>query len=218
MLGASVRTEATMRMWTGVLSSVRRHRGRWVGAGALAVAAVGFALYWFAPWNLVVDRRVDEALPAVDVDADATGDAADAGEPAAGTDEPTDGPTDDGDDPVARRTTLARGSFADLEHATSGSVVVIELEDGSRFLRLQDLDTSNGPDLRVLLSDQPLSTDWDVWDDGVHVDLGALRGNLGSSNYALPDDLDLSAFRSAVIWCRRFTVGFGVAPLEPSSA
>jgi hypothetical protein len=218
MLGASVRTEATMRMWTGVLSSVRRHRGRWVGAGAAAAAAVGFALYWFAPWNLVVDRRVDEALPGVDVDADATEDAADADEPAADPDEPAAGTDEPDDDPVARRTTLAGGTFADLEHATSGSVVVIELEDGSRFLRLEDLDTSNGPDLRVLLSDQPLSTDWDVWDDGVHVDLGALRGNLGSSNYELPDDLDLSAFRTAVIWCRRFTVGFGVAPLEPTSA
>ena len=26
---------------------------------------------------------------------------------------------------------------------------------------------------------------------------------------------DIARFRSAVIWCRRFKVGFGVAPLQP---
>jgi hypothetical protein len=43
--------------------SVRRHPVRW-GVVAVTVAALGaFALYWFAPWNLVIDRRVDEAIP-----------------------------------------------------------------------------------------------------------------------------------------------------------
>jgi len=37
----------------------------------------------------------------------------------------------------------------------------------------------------------------------------------GSQNYAIPAGTDLLAFKSAVIWCRRFVVGFGVAPLSP---
>jgi Electron transfer DM13 len=36
-----------------------------------------------------------------------------------------------------------------------------------------------------------------------------------SQNYAIPAGTDLSAFKSAVIWCRRFAVGFGVASLQP---
>jgi len=55
--------------------------------------------------------------------------------------------------------------------------------------------------------------------DDAFVDLGGLKGNLGSSNYLIPAGTDLSGFRSAVIWCRRFSVGFGVAPLNvPRSA
>jgi hypothetical protein len=46
------------------------------------------------------------------------------------------------------------------------------------------------------------------------VDLGKLKGNKGNQNYTLPADLDLSRYRSAVIWCKRFAVGFGVAPLD----
>jgi hypothetical protein len=112
---------------------------------------------------------------------------------------------------------LASGRFRSLEHGTSGRAELIELADGRRFLRLDDLDTSNGPDLRVYLTDQPLSDDWHVWDDGEVVDLGSLKGNVGSSNYLIPVGVDLPRFQTAVVWCRRFTVGFGVAPLDPES-
>jgi hypothetical protein len=69
----------------------------------------------------------------------------------------------------------------------------------------------------VYLSDRPASDDWFVYDDGRFVDLGPLKGNLGSSNYEIPREVDLSEYRSAVVWCRRFSVGFAVAPLDPAS-
>lgn len=189
--------------------SVRRHPARW---GVTAIAAgglVAFVLYWFAPWNLFVDRRVDEAIPiAPGAVADGKTTADDDSETAPGGAAPEVHP--EGSEPV----TLASGEFRSLEHGTTGAAVVLEIEDGSRFLRLEGIETSNGPDLRVILTDQPVSEDWHVWDDGEYLDLGALRGNVGSSNYAIPDDLDLSGFETAVIWCRRFSVGFGVAPLE----
>ena len=56
-----------------------------------------------------------------------------------------------------------------------------------------------------------------MYDDGEFVDLGGLKGNMGSSNYEIPDEVDLSKFKSAVVWCRRFSVGFAAAPLEPMS-
>lgn len=105
------------------------------------------------------------------------------------------------------------GDFRRLEHPTSGTAKVIELSDGRRFLRFEDLDTSNGPDLRVYLSEIEASDDWFAYGERF-VDLGALKGNRGNQNYEIPDDVDLSRYESAVIWCRRFTVGFGVAPLD----
>lgn len=108
---------------------------------------------------------------------------------------------------------LAEGAFQSLEHATSGTAQVLELEDGSRFLRFEDLDTSNGPDLRVYLSEIPASDDWHAYGERF-VDLGALKGNRGDQNYEIPEGTDLSHYESGVIWCRRFTVGFGVAPLD----
>ncbi len=46
------------------------------------------------------------------------------------------------------------------------------------------------------------------------MDVGKLKGNRGNQNYRLPPNVDFSRYRSAVIWCKRFTVGFGVAPLS----
>jgi hypothetical protein len=193
-----------------IAAALKRHPGRTVVAAVVLVALGSAALYWFAPWNLFVDRRVDEALPGVSAPVGGAQTSSDAG---GGDEDPSAGAGDAvGGGPV----TLASGAFAGLEHATSGTALIVELEDGTRFLRLADLETSNGPDLRVILTDRPPSEDWGVWDDGRYVDLGALKGNLGSSNYEIPSELDLEGFRTAVIWCRRFSVGFGVAPLEPA--
>jgi len=177
-------------------------RPAFLAAAAGVLLAVGFAVYWFAPWNLVVDRTVEEALPSIapaELVDDGAGDAAADGD--VGTDDR--GPA-----------TLSRGPFRSLEHATRGSALVVELADGSRLVRLEGLETSNGPDLRVILSSEAPQDDWHVYDDGELLDLGALKGNLGSSNYEIPDGTDLSDFQSVVVWCRRFSVGFGVAPLE----
>jgi hypothetical protein len=198
--GAQMQAASTLR------GTIRRHPGRTAMIALVLAVVGGFALYWFAPWNLIIDRRVDEALPGAPEQVPAaTG-------PAEG---PAAPPAEQGSDGPM---TLAQGSFASLEHTTTGTALVIELEDGRRFLRLDGLETSSGPDLRVILTDQPLSDDWDVWDDGELVDLGPLKGNIGSSNYEIPTSVDLSDFVTAVIWCRRFSVGFGVAPLESPPA
>jgi hypothetical protein len=178
--------------WTNMRSWLRSHPLARVTLPLAAIAVVGFGFYWFGPQRLVLDREVAEELPIPSSTTEADGAQA---------------------SPAAEPVELGRGSFRSLEHETTGVVRVVELDDGSRFVRLEDLDTSDGPDLRIYLTDQPPSDDWHVWDDGRFVDLGALKGNVGHSNYRLPDGLDLEAYRTVVIWCRRFTVGFAVAPI-----
>lgn len=112
--------------------------------------------------------------------------------------------------------TLARGELISHEHTTSGTVRLVGLADGTRIVRLENLDTSNGPDLRVLLTDAPVkkgTAGWRVFDDGKHVSLGRLKGNKGSQNYVVPEGVDPARYRSVSIWCDRFDVSFGAAEL-----
>src|SRR3989304_5826958 len=46
-----------------ISATMRRHPRRTAIVGVVLVALVALGLWWFAPWNLVVDRTVDEALP-----------------------------------------------------------------------------------------------------------------------------------------------------------
>jgi hypothetical protein len=181
-----------------ILAAIRAHpRIFWVAVTVL-LASVVFVLVWFQPQKIFIEETVNEPLPAAVEDDEGDGEEA---EPASTPEE------------AAEPMVLASGRFQRLEHPTMGTATIVELEDGRRFLRFEDLDTSNGPDLRVYLSEIAASDDWYAYGERF-VDLGALKGNRGDQNYVLPDDLDLSRFKSAVIWCRRFTVGFGVAGLE----
>jgi len=108
--------------------------------------------------------------------------------------------------------TLATGTFKSQEHTTTGTASVIRNPDGTRTLRFEDLDTSNGPDLRVYLSKAPADAEWKAFDDDF-VELGLLKGNQGDQNYEIPAGVDVGTYGRAVIWCKRFSVPFGVAAL-----
>lgn len=103
--------------------------------------------------------------------------------------------------------TEATGTFVSLDHDTSGTAAVLGDGSGQRFLRIEDLNTSNGPDLNVYLVN---SSTGDVSD---YIDLGDLKGNVGDQNYQIPVGADLSIYDKVLIWCVRFSSPFGEAPL-----
>lgn len=194
------------------MGRMRKALTGWVIAVVVvAVSGVGFGLYWFQPWKLWQDQTVQEALPGV-----AQTSAPPAVPP---SDETAVAPSDEAAAPPSPATgpqTLAGGELISHEHPTSGTVKLVRLADGSHVVRLENLDTSNGPDLRVWLTDAPVKqgrAGWHVFDDGKYVVLGKLKGNKGSQNYALPRDVDPSSYRSVSIWCDRFDVSFGAAEL-----
>ncbi|WP_030870961.1 MULTISPECIES: DM13 domain-containing protein [Streptomyces violaceoruber group] len=188
----------------------RKAVGRPLLIGALALAVVGgtLGLYWFQPWKLWQDETVDEALPGAVTTASPPGAVTTSPPPAAA---PAPSPTRD-----AGPRTVAGGELVSHEHSTSGTAQLVRLTDGSHVVRLENLDTSNGPDVHVWLTDAPVKegkAGWHLFDDGEYVDLGKLKGNKGSQNYVVPADVDPSRYSSVSVWCDRFNVSFGAAEL-----
>jgi hypothetical protein len=111
---------------------------------------------------------------------------------------------------------IKSGDFRDQDsfHKGSGQATIYRSSDGSRLLRLENLNVTNGPDLHVLLSPH-LSPDKgnEVKIQG-YADLGKLKGNKGDQNYPIPDGVDIDIQKSVVIYCKPFSVVFSVAMLQ----
>jgi hypothetical protein len=169
----------------------------------LAVLA-GYGLFWYEPWTSVTDSTANDAL---------TRNVA-----------PNSREAEEGD----RTHTIAgqpylelTGTFVSHQHRTTGTARLVRLPGSGRGdsgikLELTGFDTTNGPDLRVWLSDQPVKegTDgWRVFEEGRRVELGRLKGNRGDQVYDVPLSTDLTTMRSVTIWSRRFSVSYGAAAL-----
>ena len=101
------------------------------------------------------------------------------------------------------------GNFVDAGdgfHKAQGVAKVINLADGRTFLRLENLKTTNGPDLYVYLSTGKDASDI--------VSLGKLKGNIGNQNYEIPTGTDLAKYNTVLIWCKAFSTLFGSAKLS----
>ena len=172
-----------------------------VGAAVIAAVVAVIVLVWFQPQKLVIDKEVSEEVPGA------------ASEPeAAAPDEPSTGGSKE--DKAGTLETVSSGRFIPLEHAAAGTALVLRSDDGKRFLRFERFRVENGPDLRVYLSSASAAEE-DAHDDDF-VDLGGLKGNVGDQNYEIPPGVDLARYRTAVVWCRRFSVGFAAANLGSS--
>jgi hypothetical protein len=192
-------------------------------AVAVVAMAMGVGLALFQPWKLWVDDTVDQAAPAgaSPIAASAATDPAQAPAtttivaptaPPGATSTVLGSTTPPAPISAAPRPPPVATAFVSLDHATSGTLLVLQGEGGQRFVRFDSLDTSNGPDLKVYLSTNSVDGPEGAFDDDF-VSLGRLQGNVGSQNYEVPTETDLSRYRSVVIWCDRFDSAFGAAPL-----
>jgi hypothetical protein len=154
----------------------------------IPIAAVAAFLAWYAfrPERLMVNRRVDEAMPA-----------------------PQNSPSPQ---------PLVAGQFYSILHPTSGTATIYRMGNGSLVLRFTGFSTSNGPDVHVYMVAADDAKDSASVLRAGFIDLGTIKGNMGDPNYTLNPEVDLSKYRAVSVWCKRFSVNFGAAPLMPDRA
>lgn len=156
-------------------------------AAAMIVVAIGW--YLLRPELLFISRHVNETFPAPALQQTPSSPGA----------------------PIP----LSQGRFHGVAHATQGLATIYQLPEGTRVLRLTEFETSNGPDVQVYLVATTDAPDNETVTHAGFIPLGSLKGTIGDQNYAVPADVDLTQYQAVTIWCRRFGVNFGTAPLTP---
>ena len=171
---------------------VRRRVLRWVAAVAL-LAVAG----WLTVFPVFFDKRVDEPLLTV----------------GSGRSPPVSAPAVSAPHAVPPTTAvppvrISTGPIHGLAgHFGRGSAAVYRLADSSVFVRLEDIETPHAPAVYVYLVPRA-----DQTGPGGGVDLGALKGNVGSQNYVVPAGVDVSKYKAVLLWCRRFSTPVAAAP------
>lgn len=103
---------------------------------------------------------------------------------------------------------ISQGEFEgfDRVHYGSGTASLIETAEGYVVRFENDFEVANGPDLYVGFGK-----------DGKYVkgtEISRLKGNIGSQNYEVPEDINIEEYNEIWVWCRVFSVGFARASLS----
>ncbi len=100
---------------------------------------------------------------------------------------------------------LRTGQFEGLVgHHASGTAKILDV-GGKKYLRFENFEVTNGPDLRVYLTNNG-----DV-SGGLHLE--KLKGSRGDQNYSL-ENIDADKYDTIVVYCQPFGVHFGQAKLD----
>lgn len=101
---------------------------------------------------------------------------------------------------------VVSGNFQDADdfHKVSGIANIFETDE-MNYLRFENFKATNGPDLKVYLSNDLNANDY--------VSLGDLKGNEGNQNYNLTN-IDYENYQYVLIWCEAFSVLFGYSEIE----
>ncbi|MEA5536911.1 DM13 domain-containing protein [Crocosphaera sp. XPORK-15E] len=119
-----------------------------------------------------------------------------------------------------KESTIKVGSFVSGEHPTEGNVRIIS-EEAQTFIELDsNFKTSEmGPDLVVILhrsSDVIGSTNPPAYplQEGDYVVIAPLNQFSGMQRYVIPEEINLTEYKSVAIWCRKFNATFGAAVIQ----
>jgi len=174
--------------------------------GIVAIVVLAFGYWTLSP--LFLDKKVNESLEAI-VPGATTSTAALPDSPATSTKQSATqteilpappAPAK----PVVK--TIAQGAFTGLQdHSAEGTATLLQTGN-DYFVRFEEnFNITNGPDLFVYLGKDG------NYDPAAR--LGALKGNIGSQNYAIPSSISVANYNEVWVWCRAFSVAFGKAPL-----
>ena len=157
-------------------------------AGAAVLVLVGAAAAWYLGSPLFITTYANEALPTAGLRTPA---------PTFGTAPPSAAET-----AAPQAKVLVRGplGFVDNLHNGKGEVQVVEA-GAQRFVRFETVTITNAPDVHIYLSKDTGGR----YAEANTVYLGPMKATNGSFNYEIPASVDVSQYKSVVVWCRAFT-------------
>jgi hypothetical protein len=115
---------------------------------------------------------------------------------------------------LASAKVLGTAKVYNVDREGEGTAKIYELPNGTRLIRLEDFFVSINSDLELRLSEMPNPK---TTDDAVKAPfkvVAPLKATVGTMNYEVPKDIDVSKYQSIVIWCEITRNAYAAANIQ----
>ena len=100
------------------------------------------------------------------------------------------------------------GTFAGAkDHSANGSYTITGSGKDRALVLSDNFKVDKAPDIYVILSSGAMAK------DAGSVNLGRLKKLEGAQSYKIPESTDLAAYDTVLLWCKKYSVLIGQAPL-----
>jgi len=108
---------------------------------------------------------------------------------------------------------LPSGTFVKKKKKLKGGWEVVQRGDKTFIVFADDFRAANGPDLKIFLSPQSISSVTGNTAVNGSINIGELKATKGTQEYEIPAGVNLSDFNSVLVHCEAYSVLWGGADL-----
>lgn len=112
-----------------------------------------------------------------------------------------------------KETILKEGQFKVQNAVTFGNALIVERENGKKFLVFERFSTTPFPQTNVYLSLETTSNPAIFTEKGIN--LGPLKAEKGEQEYEIPDDAVIEIYRAVILFTPKKNAVLAYAPLNP---
>jgi hypothetical protein len=109
---------------------------------------------------------------------------------------------------------IGTAAVYNVDREGQGTARIYELPNGTRMIRLEDFFVSINSDLELRLSEAPNPRTTDEAVKASWKLVAPLKATVGSMNYEIPADVDVSKYQSIVIWCEITRNAYAAASIQ----
>ncbi|HUR23678.1 MAG TPA: DM13 domain-containing protein [Acidimicrobiales bacterium] len=115
---------------------------------------------------------------------------------------------------LASAKVLGTAKVYNVDREGQGTAKIYELPNGTRLIRLEDFFVSINSDLEIRLSELPNPKTTDETAKAPFKVVAPLKATVGTMNYEVPKDIDVSKYQSIVIWCEITRNAYAAAAIQ----
>lgn len=115
---------------------------------------------------------------------------------------------------LASAKVLGTATLYNVDKVGEGTAKIYQLPDGSKMIRLENFFVSINSDLEIRLSQLAAPKTTDEVEKAPFKTVAPLKATVGNMNYDVPADIDVSQYKSIVIWCEITRNAYAAATIK----